>query len=208
MDKREKLEFILYQMKIMLKKKDYVRFFIISKKINENNINDPEIADIKVQFYSFMAIYYNHIKEYPQACRCYRILYQTISANHKPIPETLDFGFSARKADVLGNYVAFLTLQPFSEANHAELNKLSQEEYIEDQSHFLHLITRFLSEEIVSCHLEHYNTGSFELFRDSYPNYEVHLELPSTTSRNSKGCLSSITFALSASTMARSLCNE
>ncbi len=34
MDKREKLEFILYQMKIMLKRKDYVRFFIISKKIN------------------------------------------------------------------------------------------------------------------------------------------------------------------------------
>lgn len=39
MDKREKLDFILYQMKIMLKKEDYVRFFIISKKINENNIN-------------------------------------------------------------------------------------------------------------------------------------------------------------------------
>lgn len=59
MDKREKLEFILYQMKIMLKKQDYVRFFIISKKINENNINDPEIADIKVMFYSYMAMYFN-----------------------------------------------------------------------------------------------------------------------------------------------------
>lgn len=34
MDRREKLEFILYQMKIMLKKEDYVRLFIISKKIN------------------------------------------------------------------------------------------------------------------------------------------------------------------------------
>ena len=59
MDKREKLEFILYQMKIMLKKQDYVRYFIISKKINENNINDPEIADIKVMFYSYMAMYFN-----------------------------------------------------------------------------------------------------------------------------------------------------
>ena len=62
MDKREKLEFILYQMKIMLKKQDYVRFFIISKKINENNINDPEIADIKVMFYSYMAMYFNEQK--------------------------------------------------------------------------------------------------------------------------------------------------
>lgn len=46
-------------MKIMLKKKDYVRFYIISKKINENNINDPQIADLKASFYSYMAIYYN-----------------------------------------------------------------------------------------------------------------------------------------------------
>lgn len=40
MDRREKLEFILYQMKIMIKKEDYVRLYIISKKINEQNLND------------------------------------------------------------------------------------------------------------------------------------------------------------------------
>jgi len=34
MDRREKIEFILYQMKIMIKKQDFVRLFIISKKIN------------------------------------------------------------------------------------------------------------------------------------------------------------------------------
>lgn len=60
MDKREKLEFILYQMKIMLKKKDFVRFFIISKKINENNINDDEIADLKIAYFAYMAIYFNN----------------------------------------------------------------------------------------------------------------------------------------------------
>ena len=60
MNRREKLEFILYQMKIMLKKEDYVRLYIISKKINEANLKDDEIADIKISFYSYMAIYYNH----------------------------------------------------------------------------------------------------------------------------------------------------
>lgn len=75
MDKREKLEFILYQMKIMLKKRDYVRFFIISKKINENNINDPDIHDLKVTFYAYMAIYYNHQHDTLQSTRSYRILY-------------------------------------------------------------------------------------------------------------------------------------
>ena len=38
MDRREKLEFILYQMKLMLKKGDEVRFHLISKKINEKNL--------------------------------------------------------------------------------------------------------------------------------------------------------------------------
>lgn len=51
-------------MKIMLKKKDYVRFFIISKKINEKNINEDDIADLKVNYYSYIAIYYNHMNNF------------------------------------------------------------------------------------------------------------------------------------------------
>ena len=47
-------------MKIMLKKEDYVRLYIISKKINEQNINDDQIADIKIQYYAYMAMYHNH----------------------------------------------------------------------------------------------------------------------------------------------------
>ena len=46
MSKREKLEFILYQMRIMILKKDMVRLFIISKKIEEKNL--VGLDDIKV----------------------------------------------------------------------------------------------------------------------------------------------------------------
>ena len=66
-------------MKIMLKKKDHVRFFIISKKINENNLGDDAIADLKVQFYAYMAIYHNHMANFKDCCRCYRIIWQTLS---------------------------------------------------------------------------------------------------------------------------------
>lgn len=48
MDKREKLEFILYQMRIMIKKLDYVRLFIISKKIQRKSIEDAGIEDLKI----------------------------------------------------------------------------------------------------------------------------------------------------------------
>jgi 26S proteasome regulatory subunit N5 len=128
MDKREKLEFILYQMKIMLKKQDYVRFFIISKKINENNINDDEIADLKVAYFAYMASYFNHENRFADCTRAYRIIWETLRTTKKAIPQTLDFRFSAAPADVLSNYIGFLALQPFSEANHKELTQLSERE--------------------------------------------------------------------------------
>lgn len=86
MDRREKLEFILYQMKIMIKKEDYVRLYIISKKINEQNLNDDEIADIKINYYSYMAIYYNHMNNFLEASKCYRTIWNTLKSTKKMLP--------------------------------------------------------------------------------------------------------------------------
>lgn len=176
MDKREKLEFILYQMKIMLKKKDYVRFYIISKKINENNINDDEIADLKIIYYSYKAIYFNYEGKFSECSKAYKTIWQTLKTTKKMIPQTLDFNFSASFNDVLSNYIGFLALQPYSIENHAELKGLSEKEEIEKYSEFLNLINKLLSEEIISCNISDYNTSAFELFRDSYENTSSHLE--------------------------------
>jgi 26S proteasome regulatory subunit N5 len=168
------LEFILYQMKIMLKKKDYVRFFIISKKINENNINDDVIADLKIQYFAYMAIYFNHESKTEQSCRSYRILWETLKITKKIIPETLDFNFSASIRDVLSNYIGYLVLQPYSEATYKELKELSEREEFEKYPEYLHIINNFLSEEIVKCNVTEYNPEYFELFRDSYSKSKVH----------------------------------
>lgn len=78
----------------MLKKQDYVRLYIISKKINEQNLNDDEIADIKINFYSYMAMYHNHIHNFLEAARCYRIIWKTLKTTKKMLPERGDFNFS------------------------------------------------------------------------------------------------------------------
>lgn len=108
----------------MIKKKDFVRLFIISKKINEQNINDDEIADIKITYYSYLAIYYNHMNNYAECTRCYRIIYLTLKSTKKMIPDELDFGFSSNITHVLSNYIGFLALQTWSPANQEELQKL------------------------------------------------------------------------------------
>ena len=182
MDRREKLEFILYQIKIMIKKKDYVRLYIISKKINEQNINDDEIADIKIMYYSYLAIYYNHMNNYAECTRCYRIIYQTLKSTKKIIPDELDFGFSSNITHVLSDYIGFLALQTWSLTNEEELRKLQTDETIERIPEFLHLINNLLLEEVVTCDIAVYKPDSFELFRDTFENSTVHFLIISDSS--------------------------
>ena len=144
MDRREKLEFILYQMKIMIKKEDYVRLYIISKKINEQNINDDEIADLKITFYAYMAIYYNHMKNYIEASRCYRIIWETLKSTKKMLPERLDFDFSINISEVLSNYIGFLVLHPWSPETEQELQKLHDMEELESNNAVYNMLTNFL----------------------------------------------------------------
>jgi hypothetical protein len=48
MEKEEKLDYILYQMNLVLDLQDYVRTMIIMKKINRKNLNEDGLEKIKV----------------------------------------------------------------------------------------------------------------------------------------------------------------
>jgi 26S proteasome regulatory subunit N5 len=54
MEKREKVEFILEQMRLCLAKQDLVRTQIISKKINTKFFADKEQDDLKLKYYNLM----------------------------------------------------------------------------------------------------------------------------------------------------------
>ncbi|XP_064554570.1 26S proteasome non-ATPase regulatory subunit 12 [Drosophila montana] len=54
MDKREKVELILEQMRLCLLKEDYVSTQIISKKISIKFFDDPAQHDLKLKFYNLM----------------------------------------------------------------------------------------------------------------------------------------------------------
>ena len=78
MDRREKIEFILYQMKIMIKKEDYIRLYIISKKINRKNLNDAGIEDLKIIFFAYLSFFYLHDDKYLEIAECYKEIYDTL----------------------------------------------------------------------------------------------------------------------------------
>ena len=54
MDKREKVEFILEQMRLCLAKKDYTRTQILSRKISPKFFQEDGTEDLKLKFYRQM----------------------------------------------------------------------------------------------------------------------------------------------------------
>merc|ERR1719238_399703 len=58
MERREKAEYILNQMRVVLMKKDFVRLQIIAKKINPKLLEADDLQDLKYTYNEFMARYW------------------------------------------------------------------------------------------------------------------------------------------------------
>merc|ERR1719188_1494327 len=74
MERREKTEYILNQMRLVLLKKDYVRTQIISRKINPKLLESEDFQDIKIEYYGYMIKYYLNEKEALTAHTLYLVL--------------------------------------------------------------------------------------------------------------------------------------
>lgn len=82
-------------MKIMIKKKDYIRLYIISKKINEKNLEIKEILDLKITYYAYMVEYYNHENRYLECANCYQKIFETLDEKEPEtnLPDFVEFGY-------------------------------------------------------------------------------------------------------------------
>ena len=59
-----KIDYILFQMQVLLEKGDFVRTLIVSNKIKRNHLDDEGIELLKVRFFRLMILYYIHEKKY------------------------------------------------------------------------------------------------------------------------------------------------
>jgi len=98
-------------MKIMIKKKDYVRLIIISRKINPKNLEEKSILDLKILYYSYLVEYYNHEENTLDCAKSYLNIFETLYKN----PElqkitTIDFQFNIEFLNILENYIMYLAI--------------------------------------------------------------------------------------------------
>ena len=117
MEAREKTDYILDQMRLVLLRNDYIRFPIIAKKINPKIMNaDKELSDLKLRYYEFLVIHHLHEEEYREVSNCYRHILET--------PELS----SARALEALVGTAVFLLLSPLSDAQQKDIETLLEKE--------------------------------------------------------------------------------
>jgi len=179
MDKREKLEFILYQMKIMLKKKDYLRTLIVSRKINQKNLGDKGIEDLKILFYSYLILYHTHENNYFENAMCYKVIYDTLKQNAESaekISRTIDFNFLLDMKSLLENYILYLVLDTYNPTQMRYLSALETEyeQELMDNPELLGVVRAFLSQELISIDSHSYGVMHLDIFSGNVENTEGH----------------------------------
>ncbi|ORM41567.1 26S proteasome non-ATPase regulatory subunit 12 [Babesia sp. Xinjiang] len=70
--KTEKVRYLLEQMRLHLLNKDYLRFYITSKKIDERLLDANAHVDHLMKFYEYMVYYYLNSKDYFEVAKAYR----------------------------------------------------------------------------------------------------------------------------------------
>lgn len=121
LSKREKVEFILEQMRLTLAKKDYIRSHIVSNKINRKVLSEEGMDQEKIKFFKLLSEYHRHEKDAFQLAQDYHQIYLTPCVQKD----------EAQWKEALQSTVLFLALSPFSMEQQDMLNRINLDSNLE-----------------------------------------------------------------------------
>ncbi|KAG2194463.1 hypothetical protein INT47_003831 [Mucor saturninus] len=139
MDKREKVDFILEQMRLCLAKSDYIRTQIISKKINIKFFQDKENEDLKLRFYNLMIQHALHEDQYLNVHKFYKQIYDSESIKED----------EKKWKDALQNAVLFVILSPYDNEQSDLLHRLYQDAHLAQIPQYGELTKHFVTSELM-----------------------------------------------------------
>ena len=146
--KREKIEFILEQMRLTLLKRDYVRAYIVSNKVKRSMLDEEGMSELKVKFYELLSRYHMKERDALELARCFHAIYSTVVAKG-------DEGEECKWKESLTNSVVFLCLSEYS--NHVKdmMERINIDPQIETIVECKETIKAFLKNEIIHYPLPH-----------------------------------------------------
>uniref|UniRef100_A0A6V0HYX3 PCI domain-containing protein n=1 Tax=Zooxanthella nutricula TaxID=1333877 RepID=A0A6V0HYX3_9DINO len=160
MERREKTEYILNQMRLVLGKKDFVRTQIISKKLNPKLLEAEDFQDLKVQYYEYMVRYWLHEKKFLDVSKAYQSIFNTANVQAD----------EAKWKAALTAHALYLLLAPYDNEQEDMMHKLDKMEAkkLDKVPVFQELIKIFLRKEITAWPLANEaEIKSHPVFQDS-----------------------------------------
>ena len=147
LSKKEKIEFILEQMRLTLAKKDYVRSAIVAGKVSRKHLAEENMAEYKVAFFTLLSEYHRHEKDAFMLAKDYHAIYST-----PYIQEDESKWVPALKSTVL-----FLLLSPYSNEQQDMIHRLNEDDRLEKLPSFQSVIQILLKKEIINYPLVNQN---------------------------------------------------
>ena len=181
-----KIDYILFQMQVLLEKGDYIRTLIVSNKIKREHLNDEGIELSKIRFFNLMIRYHIHEKQFLDVSKCYKILYDFVKEiNDKLVqiekegkeikPKVLENYIKVKKDNNLEllfqNYVLFLAICPPELEMKNMLNelKIKYKKQLDIDKNILYIVEKRLSDDIIII-----NDNLFQKFL----KYEIFVKNP------------------------------
>ena len=181
-----KVDYILFQMQVLLEKGDYVRTLIVSNKIKRNHLDDDGFELLKIRFFNLMIEYFMHEKKYIDVSKSYKTLYDFVKSindklidiekNNKEIkPKIIENYLKINKENDLKklfeNYVLFLSICPPELETKNMLNELiiKYKKELDKDENILYIVEKRLSDDIILIDNKLFN---------KYKDYEIFKKNP------------------------------
>lgn len=121
MEKREKTEFILDQMRLESQRANWVRVRVGGRKINRAYLKEDGNADLKLRYYELIIQLALEEDAFLDACKAYQQVYDTAEVKDDP----------ARAQQVLESITYFIVLAPHDNEQSDMIHKLALKPEIE-----------------------------------------------------------------------------
>ncbi len=139
MDRREKVEFILEQMRLNYERRDLAKMAIVSKKVNTKIFDNPKHADLKLRYYELMVQYALEEDKFLDICRYYREIYDTEVVKKD----------ETRRKEVMRNVVVFLALSKYDNEQSDLMARVEAGEGLEEVPEHRGLLKCFTTPELM-----------------------------------------------------------
>jgi 26S proteasome regulatory subunit N5 len=180
MTKKEKMEFILYQMRIQFLLKDRTKLYIVAKKVNTKTLDEEGFHLLKISYFLYFFHIHLKAKEFDGCASCLEKVHQGFGklkdlSELKELDLVIQNNFSTflDKNVLAESIIVFKCLQEHSLTKIDELDVLRGkfEAYLIKNRKVLELADSFLSKEITTCDVDYYEARKQAIFSSNFPNH-------------------------------------